>query len=91
MKKQLKSRRWHSSQFSPVIRRGPSDPVFNDSKKALLGSARVPRVVLIPFEHSGLPLRPTRCSLSAAQVCASQCDANITRNASSPEPRRIFS
>jgi hypothetical protein len=80
MKKQLKIRRWHSMQFCPVIRRCLPDPVFNDFDENAFGKRTRPaRVVLVRSEHYGLSLRPTGCPLSAAQACASQRGANITR------------
>jgi hypothetical protein len=78
MKKQLiKIRRWHTVQFSPVIRQGPRNPVFNDFDENAFGK-RTPPVpaVLVPSEHFGLPLGPTGCPLPAARACASQRPAN---------------
>ncbi|MFZ0962998.1 MAG: hypothetical protein WAO35_19190 [Terriglobia bacterium] len=80
MKKQLKIRRWRNVRFSPVIRRDPRNPVFNDFDENAFGKRTRPtRAVLVPSEHSGLPLRPTGCPLPSAQVCASQRGANTTR------------
>jgi hypothetical protein len=80
MKKQLKIRRWHRVQFSPVIRRCLPDPVFNDFDKNAFGKrTRLARVVLVRSEHYGLSLRPTGCPLSSAQACASQRGASINR------------
>jgi hypothetical protein len=75
----IKIPRWRSVRFSPVIRRGPRNPVFNDFDENAFGKRTRPaRTVLVPSEHSGLPLGPTGCPLPAARACASQHRASVT-------------